>query len=301
MSAVMPLPSHGRSLRRESDRSWWLAIGGFLVMFVPVYWWAATGIWQSQEQGHGALILIVVAWLFWRQRAAIVAAAVAPRPVAATALFAFGLAVYFVGRVFDISVLEFAAQPLVAAALLLMLSGAAAWRAAWFPVLYFLFMIPVPGIIVDAMTGPLKQAISAIVVELLYDIGYPISRSGVVITIGQYQMLVADACSGLHSMISLSALGTLFMFITGRKSVLHNVVMLAAILPIAFLANVVRVVVLVLITYHFGDEAGQGFLHGAAGVVLLLAALCFLFGIDLGLARIVGRPSRRLAAARGTS
>ena len=68
-------------------------------------------------------------------------------------------------------------------------------------------MIPLPGIIVDAVTGPLKQWISVIVVELLYDVGYPISRNGVVLTIGQYQMLVADACSGLHSMYSLSALG----------------------------------------------------------------------------------------------
>ena len=145
----------------------------------------------------------------------------------------------------------------------------------------------------------MKQAISAIVVELLYDVGYPISRSGVVITIGQYQMLVADACSGLHSMISLSALGTLYMFITGRQSVLHNVAMLAAILPIAFLANVVRVVVLVLITYHFGDEAGQGFLHGAAGVVLLLAALSFLFLLDHVLARFLGARSMPVAAVKG--
>jgi hypothetical protein len=70
-------------------------------------------------------------------------------------------------------------------------------------------MIPLPGIIVDAVTGPLKQWISVIVVELLYGVGYPIARNGVILTIGQYQMLVADACSGLHSMYSLSALGTL--------------------------------------------------------------------------------------------
>ena len=103
-----------------------------------------------------------------------------------------------------------------------------------------------PGILVDAVTGPLKQWISVIVVELLYDVGYPISRNGVILTIGQYQMLVADACSGLHSMYSLSALGTLFMYIMARRSKLHNVIMLASILPIAFAANIVRVIALVL-------------------------------------------------------
>ena len=149
-------------------------------------------------------------------------------------------------------------------------------------------MIPLPGILVDAITGPLKQWISVIVVELLYRVGYPISRNGVILTIGQYQMLVADACSGLHSMYSLSALGTLFMYIMARRSKLHNAIMLASILPIAFAANIVRVIVLVLITYHFGDEAGQGFLHGAAGIVLMLVALAVL----LRPRRVAGRACR---------
>src|SRR5678809_1219760 len=161
-------------------------------------------------------------------------------------------------------------------------------------------MIPLPGIFVDTVTGPLKQWISVIVVELLYRVGYPISRTGVIISIGQYQMLVADACSGLHSMYSLSALGTLFMYITGRKSLLHNAIMLASILPIAFAANIVRVIVLVLITYHFGDEAGQGFLHGTAGIVLMLVALLLFFVLDSLLERVLhprGPPPPMLASA----
>lgn len=93
-------------------------------------------------------------------------------------------------------------------------------------------------------------------------------------------MRVADSCSGLHSMYSLSALGTLFMYIMARKSLLHNAIMLASIPPIAFAANIVRVIVLVLITYHFGAAAGEGFLHGAAGIVLMLVALLLLFALD---------------------
>lgn len=77
------------------------------------------------------------------------------------------------------------------------------------------------------------------------------------LTIGQYQLLVADACSGLHSMFSLSALGALFMYLMARASLLHNAIMLVSILPIAFAANIARVLLLLLITYHFGDAAGQ--------------------------------------------
>ena len=94
-------------------------------------------------------------------------------------------------------------------------------------------------------------------------------------------------------MISLSALGTLFMYIMARTSRLHTAIMLASILPIAFGANMVRVIVLVLVTYHMGDEAGQGFLHDAAGIVLMLAALLGFFALDAVLARAVpGDPHR---------
>jgi exosortase B len=287
---------------RDADRAWLLAGIGFAAMYLPVYFWAAfgaappwKGIWQSEEQGHGALILAVMLWLFWGLRKAIDSVVARPARGVGWTVFGFGLFVYFVGQVFQISILEFGSQPFVVAGILLLLKGPAAVRVAWFALFYFIFMIPLPGIIVDAVTGPLKQWISVIVVELLYDVGYPIARNGVILTIGPYQMLVADACSGLHSMYSLSALGTLFMYIMARRSKLHNAIMLASILPIAFAANIVRVIALVLITYHLGDEAGQGFLHGAAGIVLMLVALMCLFALDALLARLIG-DSRRLEA-----
>jgi exosortase B len=170
---------------------------------------------------------------------------------------------------------------------MLLIGGWGAARAIWFPVFYLVFMIPLPGMVVDALTGPLKQWVSVIAESLLYLSGYPIARDGVMLTIVQYQLLVADACSGLHSMFSLAALGSVFIYITARKSRLHNALMIASILPIAFVANIVRVLVLVLVTYHLGDEAGQGFLHGAAGIVLMIVALLTLFGLDALLARLI--------------
>ena len=293
------LPRNGSA---ETNLPLVLSLVGFAAMYLPLYWWAANGIWQTDEQGHGALILAVMLWLFWRLRQEIDATPVSPAPAWGWPTFTIGVLLYFVGRVFDIAIFEFGSQPLVVAGILLLLKGWPAVRLAWFPLFYFIFMIPLPSVVVDAITGPLKQWISVIVVEVLYEVGYPISRNGVVISIGQYQMLVADACSGLHSMYSLSALGTLFMYIMRRRSKVHNVVMLASILPIAFAANIVRVIVLVLITYHFGDEAGQGFLHGTAGMVLMLVALVFFFALDAALARwVVPRPKRPRQAPAGPS
>jgi exosortase B len=262
---------------------WALAGLGLAAMYLPTYWVASNGIWQTDEMGHGPIILAVVLWLFWGVRHEVINAPVRPQPWWGWPLFALGLASYLFGRVFNISSVEFASHVFIVAGLLLLLRGAGALRVAWFPVLYLIFLAPLPGTFVDAITAPLKNWISVIVVDLLYYAGYPIARSGVMITIGQYQLLVADACSGLHSMFSLAALGTLFMYIMARKSVAHNAIMLAAILPIAFAANIVRVTVLVLVTYHLGDEVGQGFLHGAAGMVLMMAALILFFTLDAAL------------------
>jgi exosortase B len=281
-------------MRLASRGSWLIALDGYAVMYLPNYWQAAGGIWQSDDHAHGAIVLVVVLWLFWTLRGAIARAPSRPRPWSGALLFGAGLLLYVAGRAFGISIFEMASQIFVIAGGLLLLKGAAALRAAWFPVFYLIFMIPLPGLLVDAITGPLKQWISSIVVSVLYAAGYPIAQSGVVLSIGQYQLLVADACSGLHSMFSLTALGTLFMYIMRRKSRLHNAVMLASILPIAFVSNIVRVIALVLVTYHLGDEAGQGFLHGAAGMVLMLVALAAFFALDSLLAAIL--PARRDAA-----
>ena len=95
-----------------------------------------------------------------------------------------------------------------------------------------LFHVPLPGMLVDTLTAPLKEAISGfIVVEGLHAAGYPIARAGVAIGIGQYQLRVADACSGLNSMFSLFALGTLFMHVVARAGVIHNAIMSASIIP----------------------------------------------------------------------
>jgi exosortase B len=141
-------------------------------------------------------------------------------------------------------------------------------------------MIPLPGAIVDALSQPMKMAVSYVAELVLSNVGYPISRTGVVLQIGQYQLLVADACAGLHTLFTLEALGLLYLNLVRHESVARNVTLATLIVPISFTANVIRVMVLTLITYHFGDEAGQGFLHGFAGMVLFMAALILIIATD---------------------
>jgi exosortase B len=278
--------------RQRPLQPWlWVALGA-AALYLPSYWNAAHGLWQSDEFGHAPLILGIVAWLFWQSRQAVAQAPDAPSG-SGWLLLAAGLALYALGRTAGVSSVEFASQVFVAAAVLLLLRGKHALRAAWFPVFYLVFMVPLPGTVVDALTEPLKHWISIIVVDVLHAAGYPVGRSGVMITVGRYELLVADACSGLNSMFSLAALGALFIHIMGRQSRLHTALLVLAIVPIAFAANIVRVITLVLVTYHFGDAAGQGFLHGAAGIVLMLVALLAFFALDACLSRWLPRVSKK--------
>jgi len=260
--------------------SWAILATGFLAMYLPSYWAATTGLWNTDEHGHGPLVFLVSLWLFWRTRGEIMSARSHPCPWAGSLALMMGLGCYLAGRVFEIASLEFLSQPLVVAGVLLGLLGRGALRAAWFPVLYLLFVVPLPSSLIAAMTGPLKQWTSSVVVDALSALDYPIAHSGVVISVGAYRLLVADACSGLNSIMSLAAVGALYLYLVKRQSVLHNVLLATSILPIALAANTIRVMLLVLITYHLGDEVGQSFLHDISGFVLFMAALSLLLGFD---------------------
>jgi exosortase B len=281
MSAV--LPTRPRTAGASAALAWWPVILGLLAMYVPMYIGLAYGIWNEEAYEHGPIVAAVAAWLVWDRRKQLAALPPQPAPLAGSAALAAGLLLYVVGRSQALPLFEVTSQIPVFAGLILMFYGWRGVRVLWFALLFLGFMIPLPGFVLYAITGALKQHVSALAESVLHYAGYPIARSGVVIQIGQYQMLVADACSGLNSMYSLSAMGLLYLYLMRRAGAWCNVFLLAAVIPVAFLANVLRVIILILVTYHLGDAAGQGFLHGAAGMVLFVLALGLLFAIDAAL------------------
>lgn len=257
-----------------------LLLAGFALLYLPSYYDLSHTVWTTDEQGHGPIILAVSAWLLFDQRYALAAAPVKPLPWLGWPLLVFALMLYALGRSQQIIIFEIGSQIVLLAALLLLFKGARALRLVWFALFFLVFMVPLPEALVAAVTGPLKSAVSAVASNLLYDMGYPVARAGVVISVGPYQLLVADACAGLNSMFTLEALGMLYMNLMKYTSVRRNVVLALLLIPIAFSANIARVCILVLVTYHFGDAAGQGFVHGFAGMVLFLVALMLMLVAD---------------------
>lgn len=253
---------------------------GFLCMLVPVYLDLNRQIWSTDEQGHGPIILCVCAWLIYRQREALLKLRSSPQPGHAIVLLFLIWPAYVIGKSQGIATLEGVLQPLVLIVALLCYRGWPAVRMLWFPVMFMLFMIPVPSTVVLTLTMPLKVAVSSVAEPLLRLLGYPVARTGVIMQVGQYQLLVADACAGLNSIFTLEALGLLYLNLKGHASAGRNALMAALVFPTSFVSNVIRVCVLALVTYHWGDAAGQGFMHQFAGMVLFLTALLMIIGLD---------------------
>ena len=272
--------------------SWLPAIIGLLALYLPTYYSLANGLWDSEEQAHGPIVLIVALYLLWQRWGQLQQLAARPAPIAGGASLLLGCLLYALGRSQDILIFEVGSQIPVLAGLILLEWGWRGIRLSAFPLFFLIFMVPLPGTFVDAATASLKAHVSVIAEHLLYWAGYPIARNGVVLTIGQYQLLVADACSGLHSMFSLSAMGLLYFYLIKHSSWLRNGILIAAILPMAFAANIVRVLVLVLVTYHFGNDAAQGFIHSFAGILLFVVALLGLMLLDSVLGLIFKNKAR---------
>jgi exosortase B len=280
-------------LRRELPE-WWPVLLGLLVLYLPTFYDLFTGLWATEEQAHGPIILGLSLWLLYRQWPAMLVRC-AGRPAAPRAwpLFAAGLLLYVLGRSQNILAFEIGSFVVLLMAIMLIKLGPAALRAQWFPFFFMLFMIPLPGQVVSLLTMPMKMAVSYVTEHLLFWAGLPIARNGVILQIGQYQLMVADACAGLQTLLTLEALGLFYLNLVRHTSALRNIGLALCIVPISFTANVTRVMVLTLITYYFGDAAGQGFLHGFAGMVLFITALVLILSIDSLLQWWAGRRAAR--------
>lgn len=269
---------------KEPLSVWWPVMAGLLALYVPTFIDLATGLWSTEGYAHGPIILGLSLWLLVQKWPTMLQASDGKSgTVAGWPLCVFGLLLYILGRSQDIQVFEIGSFIVLLAAIVLTTRGGRALKVQWFSFFFMLFMIPLPGALVSALTLPMKMAVSSVTEHILFSAGYPIARSGVILQIGQYQLMVADACAGLHTLLTLEALGLLYLSLVRRDSLFRNVSLAALIVPISFTANVIRVMVLSLITYHFGDEAGQGFLHGFAGMVLFLSALLLIIGLDIAL------------------
>lgn len=297
MSIVSPTDPQAVVDGRALITPWLIAGAGLVVLYAPTLYSLFNGLWSTDDQGHGPIVLAIACWLIYKRWPDLISPEHAqPRPLWAWPLLVISGLAYALGRSQGIWIFEVGSAIGVLIGIVLLLRGARHLRLVGFALFFLFFMIPLPGAVVDAMTQPMKMAVSYVAEAVLYAAGYPVSRTGVILQIGPYQLLVADACAGMHTLFTLEALGLLYLNMVKHASLARNVTLAILIVPISFTANVIRVIVLTLVTFYLGDEAGQGFLHGFAGMVLFMSALMLIIGADTLLRLVLARVEQRRAA-----
>ena len=272
-----------------------MLILGVLAFLLPPMVDVARFNWSTEQGGHGPIVLGTGLWLLWRefkQARHLQQAGNLWVTLLAQAVF---LPIYLLAGITGILEVQVLAMygALIATAYLLF--GIRVLKACWFPLFYLAIALPPPDTVVAIITQPVKIAISQAAVGLLYSLGYPVGASGAIIQIAQFELLVAAACAGLNSLITLSAICLFYVYLSHRNDMKAFLLMSLAVVPVAVLANFVRVIILILLTYHGGEAAAQGFLHDFAGLVTFSAALASMLAINAAYTRFAGRSRVRHA------
>jgi exosortase len=273
-----PLPrSEGR---RVSQIYLGAMAAAFLLAYLPTYVTLAQGPWQTEQEGHGPMIMLAAAWLAWQQRSKLASTSFKPAVVSGWIILLSSLLLMAVTRSQNIPMIEVATQIPVLLGCLLLIGGWPLARIFAFPLAFLVFSVPPPGWLLDAFTVPLKGWISDLVANFLYALDYPIAQNGVIIMIGSYELMVKDACSGINSIFALSAIGIFYVHEFVRNSPIRKAILILSIIPITILANFFRVVTLVLGAYYLGVDAIEGLFHDMAGIALFTFALGLFFFLD---------------------
>ena len=261
-------------------RSRWPLWLGLALLAVPTTVAVGKQVWSTEFGAHGPIVLMTGLWILSRKAEDLRANAKRGAPWLTAFFVLAGAAVYIFGRAYDFISLEVAGLYGIA---LGYLQDTVGWRAMlrnWFPLFYLGFVIPPPGWLMDGVTAPLKTFVSFAATSILQACGMPIVREGVTLQVDQYQLLVEDACSGMNSLIGLIAISLFYIYLLRNASWRYSAFLVCMVIPIAIVANIFRIIVLVLLTYFFGDGVAQSFLHMAAGLFLFASSLSLVFLID---------------------
>jgi exosortase A len=169
--------------------------------------------------------------------------------------------------------------------IILFLLGKEFFKTLLFPLVLLIFMIPIPSVLMDRVTFPMQLFTSKVAAGSLDLIGIPVLREGNIIQLANTSLEVAEACSGIRSLISLLALSVVFAYFSQNRP-WKRIVLVLSTFPIAIIANAARVTGTGILAHHYGDKVAQGFFHGFSGWILFVVAFICLFLVGAMLSRV---------------
>jgi exosortase len=256
---------------------WQLAVLGVLSLWI--YWRTFAHLvlqwWRDPNFSHGFLVPIFSAYIVWRKRDQL--AQIIPQPSwSGLAFLLSGIFVLLVGEMGAELFLARSSLLLVLAGVLILYFGWAFFRAVLFPWAFLLLMIPIPTILFNKITFPLQLLASRLAAAVLPTLGVPVLREGNIINLSSMALEVAEACSGIRSLMSLLALAIMYGYLMDTRPWVRWTLAISA-APIAVLANAIRVVGTGLLVQYWDPEKAEGYFHESWGWLTFVMSLLMLY------------------------
>ncbi len=279
-----------------SRRPPWFMASLFIVALVVLYWRAAGELYTNwtltdSYYTHGFLIPFVSAYFIWKDRAYLSKLPIAPS-ASGVVWIAFAALLLLLGDFLGFRVFAHLSLIPMLAGMIAVLLGAQWVRRMWFPLVFLIFMIPIPPSLTQNIALKLKLLAAQSAVALANAVTLPMVQEGSWIHFGDDRLLVGDVCGGLRSLIALLALGAVFAYISKVRT-WAKVFIMAMAGPIAVAANIVRIFFLCVVAYFWGSEVAGGKVHDYSGILIFAVAILLFTALDA--------PLRRFAAEKEDS
>jgi exosortase len=231
--------------------------------------------WTDPNYGHGFFVPLFSGYILWHQRERWTKSEIEPSNFGLLVMLG-AVALLFIGSLgAELFTSRFSLLVLIAG-IILFLAGWKMLRAVAFPLAFLIFMIPIPVIIYNQITFPLQLIASRLATVWLEVVGVPVLRDGNVLVLSNFSLEVAEACSGIRSLMSLIALAVAYGHLAEpRRWVRYALVVLMV--PSAIVTNAMRIMGAGVLAHKFGPQAAEGFLHQFSGWVVFLATLVLIF------------------------
>ncbi len=284
MARSAPTPPALNAALRSHWPEFVLVTLGVAALYSPVVSRMVSVWMHDDDYSHGFLVPLVSAYFLYCRRAELRSAETSPA-WSGLGVLILGLALFLGGALAGEFYTQRISLLVVLAGLTLLLLGWHVLRLALLPLAYLVFMVPIPEVVYNSAAFPLKLMVTDISVASLKLLDVAVLQEGNILLFPSVTLEVADACSGLRSLVSLAALGTAYAFIQPFSPAVRLLLM-AATLPIAVATNALRVVCTGLLAQYWGPEAAQGFFHEFAGMFVFIMATAMILGLGALLRRV---------------
>lgn len=258
--------------------SWWqttVLVGLLLWLYTPTLTHLVGQWWSDPNFSHGFFVPLFSAFVIWQERYQLTR--LIPHPSWWGLLFlGFGLCVLMLGQLGAELFLSRCSLLIVVAGLIVLFLGWNFFRGLLFPWAFLFLMVPIPAIVFNLVTFPLQLLASKVASTTLPWMGVPVLREGNVILLPAMALEVAEACSGIRSLMSLATLAVIYGYLMERKIAVRVLLALAAI-PIAVAANSLRIVGTGLLVQYWDPDKAQGFFHEFSGWLIFMVSLVMLY------------------------